>query len=234
MAYYLGKDVEVYMTTESQKWGVVSGAAGALTFALTSGTALDGTDIVPYRASGMTAGAAGAFQGPQLSDVTAIDFSPAKMDEDISYMGKNTNLKAEVENEYVVTITKKKNNALWDVLFNSARYGGYTTSGGAIDNTENYKAGAVADGDGGLVGVIHDGLTRTKIQAFGYRLHLVLKDTTGGEVVTIRNACLNSHTVSLNADGTQEETAEFYSYVKPIYVEQSSDVNLIQTPLNEL
>jgi len=230
MAYYLGKDVDVFMTTESQKWGVVSGAAGALTFALTSGTALDGTDVVPYRASGMTTGAGGAFQGPQLSDVTAIDFSPAKMDEDISYMGKNTNLKAEIENEYVVTITKKKNNALWDVLFNSARYGGYTTSGGSIDSNENY---AVLDNKG-LEGVIHDGLTKTKIQSFGYRLHLVLKDTAGGEVVTIRNACLNSHTVALNADGTQEETAEFYSYVKPIYVSGSSLVNLIQTPLNEL
>ena len=218
------------MTTESQKWGVVSGAAGALTFVQTSGTALDATDIVPYRASGMTAGAGGAFQAPQLSDVTAIDFSPAKMDEDISYMGKNTNLKAEIENEYVLTITKKKNNALWDLLFNSARYGGYTTSGGAIVNKEDY---AIADDDG-LEGVIHDGLTKTKIQSFGYRLHLALKDTAGGEVVTIRNACLNSHTVTLNADGTQEETAEFYSYVKPIYVAQASDVNLIQTPLNEL
>ena len=230
MAYYLGKDVDVYMTTESQKWGITSGAAGAVSFTMVSGTALDATDIVANRVSGATAGAGGAFQGPQLSDVTAIDFSPAKMDEDISYMGKNTNLKAEIENEYVVTITKKKNNALWDLLFNGARYGGYTTSGGAIDSREDY---AVLD-DSGLVGVVHDGLTKTKIPTFGYRLHLVLKNAEGGEVVTIRNSCLSSHTVALNADGTQEETAEFYSYVRPIYVSSSAIIDVAQTNINEL
>ena len=79
-----------------------------------------------------------------------------------------------------------------------------------------------------------NGLTKTKIQSFGYRLHLALKDELGGEVVTIRNACLNSHTVTLNADGTQEETAEFYSYVKPIYVSSSAVVDTAQTPLDEL
>ena len=35
--------------------------------------------------------------------------------------------------------------------------------------------------------------------------------------------CDSSDAVSLNADGTQEETAEFYSYVKPLIVSGSTD-----------
>ena len=33
---------------------------------------------------------------------------------------------------------------------------------------------------------------------------------------------MTGHTVSLNADGTQEETAEFYSYVDPLVVAGST------------
>ena len=47
----------------------------------------------------------------------------------------------------------------------------------------------------------------------GYRLYIQLK--SGSEVFTVPNACVQSHTTTINADGTQEETIEFMSYVTP-------------------
>ena len=51
-------------------------------------------------------------------------------------------------------------------------------------------------------------------ETHGYRLFLELKN--GAEVFTVPNACIQSHTVSLNADGTADETLEFMSYVTPL------------------
>ena len=49
--------------------------------------------------------------------------------------------------------------------------------------------------------------------AHGYRVHVALK--SGSEVISIPNACIQSHTVTVNADGVSEETIEFMSYVTP-------------------
>ena len=219
MAYYLGKDVDVYLTTEVGRWGITSGAAGASTAFMASGIAWPANGVIYPMLSG-------AMSATKLGDVTGIDFSPAKMDEDVSYMGLNTNQKVEVENQYAVTITKKRNSSVFDRLYNGARYGLYVTSGGVVIDEADYLTVGT--------GVIHDGLTRTKLFGFGYRIYLVLKDADGGEAVTIRNNCLNSHTVTLNADGTQEETMEFYSYVTPVYVSSSADLNTTSTPIAEL
>jgi hypothetical protein len=40
---------------------------------------------------------------------------------------------------------------------------------------------------------------------------------------------MTAHTVSLNADGTQEETAEFYSYVKPRIVSGTALISVTST-----
>jgi len=47
---------------------------------------------------------------------------------------------------------------------------------------------------------------------------------SGEEVLTIRNACIQAHTITLNSDGTSEETMEFMSYVDPV-VGASSNVD---------
>ena len=51
--------------------------------------------------------------------------------------------------------------------------------------------------------------------------------------MTIRNACLNSHTVALNADGTQEETLELFSNVAPRMATGTS-FDKTQTPQTEM
>jgi len=49
---------------------------------------------------------------------------------------------------------------------------------------------------------------------YGFRVHLQLKN--GSEVMSIRNCCFEEYSISLNADGIQEETLTFYSYVDPV------------------
>jgi hypothetical protein len=36
-----------------------------------------------------------------------------------------------------------------------------------------------------------------------------------GEVLSFQNCCITGYSVSLNADGIQEETVELYGYMKP-------------------
>jgi len=209
MAYFLGKDVDVYWTTE-QLYTAVSGTyAGGTTGTALTGTmdsAMDGTlgdAFVRSRENGIAT-------TTQLSDITGVDFTPGATNEDISFMGKNTNLSAQVKHEFSLTLTKKKNDLAWDRLYNDhGRDGVYTTSGGSI--VADYMP--VATGSLQGTAVMHDGLTTSRIQNFGYRVYLVLKD--GSEIFVIKNCCIQGHTISLNADGTQEETLELYSYVKP-------------------
>ena len=46
----------------------------------------------------------------------------------------------------------------------------------------------------------------TETTYYGYRVHLKMKN--GGEVYTLKNCAISGHTVSMNADGTTDETLE--------------------------
>ena len=218
MAYYLGKDVNVYWTTEHRSF-IVSGTANEAT----TGSSLVGWDVKGAAADGPETQAGdndtliqtrsyGLGTASQISDITGVDFTPGATNEDISFMGKNTNLSAKVKNEFSLSLTKKKNDTNWDRLFNDhGRDGVYATVDGTI----------TADATGTTAtAVLHDGLTTSRIQNFGYRVYVELKD--GAEVFILRNCCITGHSVSLNADGTQEETLELYSYVNPLIATGSS------------
>ena len=222
MTYFLGKDVDLYITTES-KYGALSGNTGTLTVGQMGGNITDtiipgsnvggdttGAFVIPVRASG-------AIAKTVITDVTGIDFSPANMNEDLSFFGRNTNLSAEIKKEFVVTVTRKVTNSCFDQLYNSARDGVYNTGG--------------PDASGGTW-KIHDGLTTSDNQNFGYRLYLTFKDSTSGtiptnEVMAICNACITSHTRTVSPDSAQEETIEFYSYVQPIMVSGAAETELV-------
>ena len=218
MTYYLGKDVNVYWTTEHATVGV-SGS-----FNVTTGSSLAAHTYQSADHSGLYVLSRGvgisgtSTVSSQIRDVTGLDFTPGAMNEDISYMGQNTNLSAKVKNDFSLTITKKKNDSVWDELYNNhGRDGVYVESGGTV----------IADhalGGGGSVGYVHNGLTTSRMQNFGYRVYLVLKD--GAEVFIMRNCCITGHTISLSADGTQEETLELYSYVDPLITDNESAINV--------
>ena len=207
MAYYLGKDVGLVVSTEDPSYGVTVTAANALS------SASPGATIGPRALAGYSTPNFNESIGV-ISNLTGVDLGIGSTDEDVSFMGANTPLKAEVHKETTLTITKKKNSTAFDVIFS-----------GDTDGTI---------GRWGVSGAaVRDGLTEPSDGGFGYRLYLQLK--AGTEIFCIRNAQMTSHTVSLNANGTQEETVEFTSQVNPQIFAASGSVGLaVGTPGSEL
>ena len=196
MAYFLGRDVEVAITTENTEKGldysdngsavtVASGVSGTGMMARGGGSGSDGADDDEIFESQPT-----NFSTNPIKNLVGVELTLGTVDEDIAYMGQRTALKAEIKKETSVTLTMKKNESFFDALFNSARYG--VDSSNALTNM---------------------GLTQPDTE-FGYRVHVALKD--GTEVISIPNCTFSEHGVTLNADGVQEETATFISHVTPI------------------
>ena len=131
-----------------------------------------------------------------ITNLTGVDLGIGSTDEDVVFMGANTPLKAEIHKETVVTLTKKKNAPSFDVMFSGDTDGNIARWGA--------KTGGAA---------FYDGLESPSTD-FGFRLYVQMKGAT--EIFTVRNAQMTAHTVTLNADGTQEETIEFTSQVNPL------------------
>ena len=196
MAYFLGRDVKVAITTENSDKGldvsdagvvgVASDATGTGMDARGGASGSDATDDAQIFATNVS----GNTKTNPLQNLVSVDLTLGTVDEDIAYMGQRTALKAEIKKETSVTLTMKKNESFFDALFNSARYG--VDSSNALTNM---------------------GLTQPDTE-FGYRVHVALKD--GTEVISVPNCTFSEHGVTLNADGVQEETATFISHVTPI------------------
>ena len=200
MTYWLGKDVDIYITTE-QLYLAVSGNITTNGMTAVSGAIWDNVGTGDY--FGIPMRGSGAISATKITDVTGIDFSPTTVDENVSFMGKNTNLTAEVKKSLTLTVSRKVSNPLFDYVFQHARDGAYSTNG-------------IDEGDGAA---IFDGLTTSNNQNFGYRLYLQFASGTTiavDETLVLRNCCMTSHSKSLSPDGTTEETIEFYSYVQPL------------------
>ena len=201
MAYYLGKDV-----------GVIIHTCSASGMAVTTANAINVTDTspdIPKRATDIDFNVGGGI----ISNLTGVDLGIGTNDEDISFMGTNTPLKAEIRKETTVSLTKKKDTPTFDVLF----------SGDTSDNVGRWGLTTA--------GAIRDGLTEPV--NFGFRLYVQLKNAS--EIFVVRNAQMTGHTVSLNADGTQEETIEFSSQVNPMIFAASTSAGLnVETDAGDL
>jgi len=220
MAYFLGRDVDVFITTESAnnhdgstvQYLVESG--GEIELSTAAGTG----QIVPPMVNDA------AVVSGSISDVTGVDLSISVSDEDVGpFLGKPQIMqKVELRKETVVTLTLKKKNNFFDVMFNGPA-ASTKFDGGAIKASRQGARFGVGFG-GASIAKISDGSkwmydqlekSSTTETCYGYRLHLRLKDNTSGEIFTLKNAAMTGHTVSLNADGVTEETIEFTSSVAP-------------------
>ena len=214
MAYMLGRDVVVAITTEDAALGVDVTSAGAVdTFAVAAGssdTVFAGARAYKNLADSPITGIADrktvfGTQGEtvvadytnEVSDLTSVDIGIGVSDEDITYFGQRTTLKTEIKKETTISVTRKKNNNCWDEVFNEARHG--------VEGTSSFFGY-------GSVGHVNPGRND-----YGYRVFLKLKND--GEVIALPNCCITGHTISLNADGTTEETMEFMCYVNPVITE---------------
>ena len=190
MAYFLGRDVEVAITTEhddAQHSGQTNSGINSSVAVATSSMVIPNREVSTLFDEGEAAN--------PVQDVISVDMTVGSVDEDIAYMGQKTALKAEIKKENTITITKKKNDAFFDKLFNSARYGLSKPASSAA--------------------TINDGLSQPD-NVFGYRVHVKLKAGSSGELISFPLCTLTEHTVTLNADGVQEESITFMGHVTPI------------------
>ena len=205
MAYFLGRDVKVAITTEHDAdedagTGANSDHGIKIDASLTGN--LDATDAaaemaVPNREVATLFTNSDLMKTNPVVDVISVDVTVGAVDEDIAYMGQRTALKAEIKKENTVVITKKKDSKLFDEMFNKARYG----------LMEAEDGGTTPD-------VIGQTNLRQPSVIMGYRLHVQLKSAV--EVISLPNMTLTEHAVTLNADGVQEESLTFMGHVTPI------------------
>tara|TARA_R100000458_G_scaffold59667_1_gene71038 strand:+ start:533 stop:1153 length:621 start_codon:yes stop_codon:yes gene_type:complete len=188
MTYFLGRDMDVYITTESA-FGLHFKASDYSVSTAVTPPANNITFAMPLASGVVTSTAEYAF-GDLVVDLTGCDLSIGSVDEDVTYFGLRSVGKVESKKETTVSLTRKKVDAMWDKIFNDGYRWGISGSSDPWDGLEEPTA------------------------THGYRLHCQLK--SGTEVYTVPNACIQSHTVSLNADGTADETMEFMSYVTPL------------------
>ena len=190
MVYFVGRDLDVIISTEEADNGLfwLSGATGP------SWATDDAITKATYTLVAVPREHADAQNsGNEVKYLIGADLSVGAMDEDITYVGFRDVTKVEIKKETTLTLTRKKVDAVWDDWFNNVRFG-LTGSSliGASDNEE-------------------------PSQTRGFRIWLKLKPSgsSQGDTFTLRNCCLQSHTVSTNVDGTFDETIEFMSYIDP-------------------
>jgi len=185
MVYFLGRDVKVYIGTETAnatvQWQVsATGSDWDFTNAETATTGY--TMLAAPRTGSLLA-------INRVEQLGGVDLSIGAMDEDTSYLGFRGVTKVEIKKETTISLTRKKQDGSWDEWFNDGRFGVNT------DDDAFHSPGI------------------EPFQDYGYRIWVSLKDST--DVFTLRNCCIQSHTVTSNVDGTSDETLEFMSYVDP-------------------
>jgi len=200
MVFYLGKDVAVYFTTENEDIGVtpVTTTAGA-------GSVVD-TSTATFACKLQNTGS--AVTETEQTDLTSVDLGIGAMDEDITYFGMRTSLKAEIKKETTISLTRKKSNDDWTLVFDKLRYG---LTGATVTDVS-----------------INSGLAEPTTE-YGYRAYVHLSGSS--DVMTVPNCVVQGHTVSINADGTTDETLELLSMVSPVvsganYVAATEDTDL--------
>ena len=235
MTYFLGRDVDVFLTLESK----VTASGLAVDTNERVVLAADASATIPSMINGATVATAAVL------DLTGVDLSIGVSDEDVGpFFGQETTQKIELRKETTLTLTRKKSDSTFDLIFNGPCSG--TQFMGGTSNADLLQAKR----QGARFGIkfesaemrMNDGLTNPKLvtesgtttaSCYGYRLHIRFKDgTNAGEVFTLRNAAFTAHTTSLNADGAQEETLEFMSTTAPyIHVPSSAGSNDFYTTL---
>jgi hypothetical protein len=212
MAYYLGRDVLVALTTEDTGYGLQYDVTGKdlQTYALADGPeAAADLNIAGPRAL-VSSTVFGTIDKTidfinELTDVTGVDISIGTVDEDITYMGQRSVLKAEIKKETTITITRKKSDMSWDIAFNG-------------DGTNTGRYGIKGDDS------FHTGLEDPGVEDFGFRVYVKLNSS---EYFVAPNCCMQAHSVTLNADGTTEETLELMTYLDPKICSAETDSTYI-------
>jgi hypothetical protein len=218
MAYFTGRDVRLWVTTEHPDDGVeIDGSAPGdqlLVFTNADAGTLDANAIITgLDAAGLTAW--------MLSDITSVDVSVGAQDEDISFMGLRNVGKLEVKKDTSVSITRKKSDVKFTMLFQGKTKADNSNG----DGKHGARYGLI--NSGGMM--ISDGTTDPKTtlddagtakQCFGYRVFVELKpesatDAGDGEVLVIPNCMFSEYSHTVSNESANEESFTLTSQVKP-------------------
>jgi len=232
MAYFLGREVAVYFNTES-----LTNNESIYVDALVNGACIVGNpgtapDTAHVFADDMEGGTALSGYN-QVTDVTGVDISIGATDEDITYIGQKTTGKVEIKKEMTVSVTRKKKNNTWDVIYNGPTAGSSAMSGSPTDQGARWGLNTAKVGNG-LVNPkdVTDGSTDSE---YGYRITVQIGNTSAtGEVLCFPNCTINSYSTSLSADGVTEETIEFGTMMTIVYGADGVSLNATLTATSEM
>ena len=222
MVYYLGRDVDVYITTESK-----IATDNAISVDLGNSRVECANDEVATSATlfANSMATTGSVVFSRVSDLTGCDLSTTASDEDIGpFFGHITTQKiASGRKETTVSLTRKKKDSLWDLIYNGpAKAGDFE---GSSDEAARMGArfglgsGSATGAGNGIIGMgtsFPSDILDSAGVCYGYRVHVRLRDGDGtirGQIFTVPNCVITGHSVSVNPDGTSEETMEFTSSV---------------------
>ena len=218
MAYYTGKDVKVWVTTECADAGLFlsAGPSQKIDVKDNSGetsplTTNNAQEVYPFNSQL-------GYEGFNLSDVTGVDVTFGAQDEELSFFGTKTPGKIETKKNMEITITRKKSDKLWSVLQQGTCASAGDSEGDGKHSARHGMRTATT---------IADGSTDPKSAVvgsnvvYGYRVAIQLKaDSTGsandGAVIVLRNAMYSEYTSTLSNDSANEETLTFTSMVEPL------------------
>jgi len=216
MAYFTGKDVDVWITTEHLN-DCVAVVDNEIQVDATQTTLTNARAAKPSTA--IFSGALGNAGSPanRITDVTGCDLSVGATDEDLNFFGLRNVGKIEIKKDTSVTITRKKSNNKNMVVFqgqtNSSHSPGEGLHGarwGLVGPTTM----KIADGSVDPKSALDD----TSAQCYGFRVFVELKGTSDdtGTVLVIPNCTVMDYSGSVSNDSANEETFTLSSMVKPI------------------
>jgi len=226
MVYFLGRDVSVVLTTESAVAAESIGISGNK--CVSGDTAADaGTKFAePMDTAAFSSNTA-------VSDLTGVDISIGAMDEDITFIGQKGTGKVEQKKEITVTLTRKKKDNLWDIIYNGPTNGTFLEN---FSGTQYWGARWGLAGSGvGNATLLGDGMVNPKQVTgavttdcvFGYRVHIMMK--SGSELISIPNCVLTAYSTTLGADAVQEETLEFSTNQTILPSSNGTDIDIVET-----
>jgi len=215
MAYYTGRDVDVYISTEHDSHGIVEDVTNLNLEAWTSSTS---DNIIAYPLVDLGEALT------KFTDVTGVDVSVGAQDEDVNYMGLRNIGKIEVKKDTSITITMKKKDRLWLQMFQGTTASGHSAGAGAHPARWGLEETTAADIN------IQDGTIDPKScvdagatgnTTYGYRLAIEFKASstgtgTDGALLVIPNCTVSEVTHTTSNEAADEESVTFTSQVKPM------------------
>jgi hypothetical protein len=225
MAYYTGRDVAVWVTSEHAEDTIkVNDAVSPARLALYSNASSDTNKTAGLTNAKTHVGSLSNAGDDdwKITDLTGVDVSIGAQDEDINYIGLRNQGKIEVKKETSVTLTRKKHDNFFTMVNQ-----GTTTTGDAEDTAGLHGARwglidvsgtmKIASGITDPKNTVDD-VSSTNKSCYGYRVYVALKEssTGAGEVLVIPNCTFSEYNTTMSNDTADEETFTLTSMVKPI------------------